>query len=66
MTRRATFTKADLVRAILAVQAAGLPVARCEITPEGRIVVTTESTAAPESPLDAWKNTRGRNAKRSA
>ena len=66
MTRRAAFTKAEVTRALQAVQAAGLPVARCEIAPDGRIVVLTESTAAPESPLDAWKTNRGRNAQRSA
>lgn len=66
MTRRATFTKADLVRAILAVQATGLPVARCEIAPDGRIVVLTESDGKEQSPLDAWKANRGRNAERSA
>jgi hypothetical protein len=66
MTRRAAFTKAEVTRALQAVQAAGLPVARCEIMPDGRIVVCTESADEPQNALDAWKANRGRNAQRSA
>lgn len=59
MTRRATFTQAQLTRAIKAAQAAGLTITRCEISPDGRIVVSTESEAAPPpDPFADWKAAR--------
>lgn len=62
MTRRTPFRAADLTRAIIAAQKAGLKVNRAEIDPDGRIVVS--ELPAPESavsPLDAWLSGAGRN-----
>lgn len=58
--RRATFTQADLTRAVKAVRAAGLDVARVEIGTDGKIVLvqSTETISGPQSPLDEWKAKR--------
>lgn len=62
MTRRATFTQAEITRAIKAAQAAGMTVTRCEIGADGRIILTAESAAAaPPDPFAAWKASRGAN-----
>ncbi|MFN7224437.1 MAG: hypothetical protein ACK4MS_10500 [Paracoccaceae bacterium] len=67
MTRRAsTFTQADITRAIKAAKAAGLDVNRCEIGPDGRIVLSAESAAPAADPFDAWKAKRGNHAQRLA
>ena len=56
MTRRATFTQAGITRAIKAAQAAGMQVSRCEIGPDGRIILSSESApSAPADPFAAWK-----------
>jgi hypothetical protein len=56
MTRRAsTFTQSDIIRAIKAARAAGLDVKRCEIGPDGSIVLSSESATVPVDPFDAWK-----------
>lgn len=41
MTAQARFTQADLKRAAAGVQAAGLPISRIEIDPNGKIVIIT-------------------------
>jgi hypothetical protein len=53
----ATFKQVDVVRMIRAARAAGLEVARTEVSPDGKIVLVhkTESSAAPLAPYDEWK-----------
>lgn len=67
MTRRAArFTVVDVSRAMKGVADAGATVARCEITPDGRIVVVTTAGAALDapppddvvSPLQRWRQKR--------
>jgi hypothetical protein len=62
--RPAPFRQIDVTRALKAAKAAGLEVAKIEISPEGSIVIsnkvdyapTTVSTVAPEpSALERWK-----------
>lgn len=57
MARRTTFTQGDLTRAVKGAAAAGLPIARVEIAPDGKIVLVAAdgSSAAPETPLEAWR-----------
>lgn len=62
MSRPATFRQADVERAIKAAQASGLPVAGCEITPEGTIRILTTPPIKAEVPADTyggWKKQRG-------
>jgi hypothetical protein len=59
-----TFTQSDVTKAIKAAVRAGLPVARVEISPEGRIIVIAgkaapEQDAAPQTPLEEWRAQRG-------
>ncbi len=61
----APFRQADLTRAIKAAKAAGMNIRRCEILPDGRIVLTEEAPAA-DDPYAAWKAKREAGAKRSA
>ena len=58
MTRRAAFRQSDVTRAIAAAQAAGLPVARTEITSDGRIVLHHQAEARPADPYEEWKRAR--------
>lgn len=68
MTRRAArFTVVDVSRAMKGVTDAGATVARCEITPDGRIVVVTTAGAALDAqpandvemtPLERWRQKR--------
>jgi hypothetical protein len=67
MTRRATFTEAELTRAIRAAQKCGLPVVTSEICPDGRIVIHHESAPPPAAdPLEAWLAKNGHRDERSA
>jgi hypothetical protein len=43
--RPCTFRQADITKAVRAVQAAGVPVARVEVDREGRIIVVAQSGA---------------------
>jgi hypothetical protein len=66
MTRRTTFTQAELTRAIKAAKAAGMVVTRCEISPDGRIVLSEAATESVEDVFGAWKAKREvRDARRS-
>jgi len=57
-----TFRQADVTRAVKAVVAAGVGIARVEIDNSGKIVIVTAG-AEPEisalAPLDAWRASRG-------
>lgn len=58
--RPATFKQSDLTRAVKAVRATGLPMARTLILPDGTFVFDhrTEVTSEPASPFDEWKAKR--------
>lgn len=66
MTRRsATVTQAQITRAVKAVQAAGLVVAKVEVDADGKVVVTSAASgpSAPEpTPLEKWRAERARQA----
>jgi hypothetical protein len=52
-----TFKQSDLTRAIKAVEAAGLSIARAEVDKDGKIVIIPgqpERTPAKMNDLDAW------------
>lgn len=52
----ATFRQADLVRAVKAARAAGLPVTATQITPDGTIkLIHTENRASPLSDYDRFE-----------
>jgi hypothetical protein len=52
----ATFKQADLVRAVKAARAAGLPVTATQITPDGTIrLIHTERAAHPSSDYDRFE-----------
>lgn len=52
----ATFKQADVLRAVKAVQAAGLEVSGVEAAPDGTIrVITAKCSPVPASPYDEWK-----------
>ena len=57
MGKRATFTQAEVTRAIKAAKAAGLQVTRCEIGPDGSIVLT-EAPAPSDDAFTQWKAKR--------
>lgn len=54
--RVAAFNQADVVRAVRAAHKAGLPIARVEIEPGGKIVVVVGDpvAAAPSRPINEW------------
>lgn len=65
MTRRPSFTKAKIQRAIDGAKAAGMKITRCEILPDGRIVLSEAEEAAPLSDGYAeWKRKREDRAQR--
>ena len=57
---KTAFRQSDVMRAIRAAQAVGLPVVGFEITPEGKIMVhtATEGRDAADAALEGWE--RGR------
>lgn len=66
MTARATFRQSDISRAIKAAKSAGMTVARCEISPDGRIVLSEAITESQEDVFGAWKAKREGHAQRRA
>jgi hypothetical protein len=60
MRHASNIKKTDIKRAITAVIAAGLKIARVEIGKDGSInVVSAKPDEADDSPLDQWRSTRG-------
>ena len=59
-----TFRQADVARAIKAVVSAGLAVARVEIDPNGKIIITTGvgERIEPTNALDKWMTSHAREA----
>lgn len=64
MTRRTTFTQAELTRAIKAAKSAGMAVTRCEISPDGRIVLSEQAVQPIEDVYGEWKAKREARATR--
>lgn len=59
MGKRATFTQAEVTRAIKAAKAAGMAVTRCEIGADGSIVLTDAPTAPQaDDVFGNWKAKR--------
>lgn len=54
---RAAFRQSDVTRAIKAAKAAGMAVAKCEISRDGAIIIS-ETAGNPIDPLEAWKESR--------
>jgi hypothetical protein len=56
MRKPSTFRQADVTKAVRAVAAAGIAVARIDIEPDGKIVITTMAgeQIEPAAPLDKW------------
>jgi hypothetical protein len=59
---RAPFRQIDVTRALRAAKAAGVPISRCEIDADGKIVIvsevvhmTTDTVAPAMSAYDQWK-----------
>lgn len=55
---RAGFRQSDLTRAIRAAKLAGMAVTRCEILPDGRIVLSEAAAESTDNPFDTWKSQR--------
>jgi hypothetical protein len=55
---KAAFRQSDITRAIKAAKAAGMAVARCEISSDGSIILSDAAAPEPQSPLAAWKAKR--------
>ncbi len=52
---KASVTQATITRAVKAVQAAGLPVERVEIAPDGKVIVFAENgSGAPKAGANDW------------
>ena len=63
MTKSA-FRQVDVTRAIKGAKSAGMAVARCEILPDGRIVISEAIEDKAEDLFDAWKARREARAHR--
>lgn len=58
MSRRAAPTQAEISRAVKAVRASGLPVARVEVDGTKIIVLTGQEAAEPTSAVAEWRRKR--------
>ena len=47
-------TQATITRILAGAEAAGLPVDRFEVTPDGKVIVFTSGEGAPESGPNEW------------
>jgi hypothetical protein len=65
MGKRATFTQAEVTRAVKGAQAGGMKIKRVEILPDGRIVVSIDEElnlpTDAEDAFGAWKARREGN-----
>ena len=52
---RAAFRQVDVSRAIRAATSAGMKVARCEISPDGRIVLSESAQESEDDAFARWK-----------
>ena len=55
---RAAFRQSDLSRAIKGATSAGMKVNRCEILPDGRIVLSESAQEAQDDAYAAWEKKR--------
>ena len=51
---KASVTQATITRAVKAAQAAGLPVSRFEVAPDGTVTVITDGSGAPKAGVNDW------------
>jgi hypothetical protein len=51
---KASVTQATITRAVKAVQAAGLPVERVEIAPDGKVIVIMDGSGVPKGGANDW------------
>lgn len=61
---KATFRQVDVSRAIKAAKNAGMAVARCEILPDGRIVISEQAEQTVEDEYGEWRKQREARAQR--
>lgn len=54
MSRCAAFKQIDLTRALRAMKAGGIVVARVEIEPNRIVIITNSTSAEVKTPLDEW------------
>jgi hypothetical protein len=51
---KASVTQATITRTLKAVQAAGLPVGRVEVAPDGKVIVITDGSGVPKAGANDW------------
>ena len=51
---KASVTQATIKRAVQGVLAAGLPVERVEVAPDGTVIVITDGSGAPKKGANDW------------
>lgn len=54
MMPKASVTQASITRAVKAVQAAGLPVDRVEVDRDGKVIVFSNGSGAPNAGSNDW------------
>jgi hypothetical protein len=51
---KATFKQVTITRTVKGVQAAGLPVERVEVAPDGTVIVIMNGSGAPKAGANDW------------
>jgi hypothetical protein len=51
---KTSVTQATITRTVKAVQAAGLPVERVEVAPDGKVIVIMNGSGAPKDGANDW------------